>query len=102
MYGLPQARIIANKLLKQCQAKHDYYQVPFMPELLFMSDDFGIKYVGEKYTNHLLIALQQDYTVDNDRSGKLYWGITLQWDYNNRMLDVSVRICIGFTSGLLH
>jgi hypothetical protein len=33
MYGLPQAGILANKLLKQRLAKHGYYEVTHTPGL---------------------------------------------------------------------
>ena len=33
MYGLPQAGILANKLLKERLEVHDYYEVPHMPGL---------------------------------------------------------------------
>jgi hypothetical protein len=33
MYGLLQARILANKLLKKCPAKHGYFEQPNTPGL---------------------------------------------------------------------
>jgi hypothetical protein len=33
MYGLPQAGILANKLLKKCLAKHSYFEQPHTPGL---------------------------------------------------------------------
>jgi hypothetical protein len=33
MYGLPQASILANKLLKFCLAHHEYFEQPHMPGL---------------------------------------------------------------------
>ncbi len=53
MYGLPQAGILANRLLKQCLAKHGYYEVAHTPGLwkhiscpirfTLVVDDFGTK-----------------------------------------------------------
>ena len=53
MYELPQAGILANKLLKERLADHDYYKVPHTPGLYthktcpirftLVVDDFGIK-----------------------------------------------------------
>jgi hypothetical protein len=76
MYGLPQAGILANKLLKQRFAKHGYYEVVHTPGLwkhttrpisfTLIVDDFGIKYVGKEHAEHLLNALRQHYTLDID------------------------------------
>ncbi len=56
IYGLPQAGILANKLLRQRLRPHGYYEVPHMPGLwkhmsnstqfTLTVDDFGVKYIG--------------------------------------------------------
>ena len=68
MYGLPQARILANKLLKKQLALHGYYELPHTPGLFkhilrpvqftLVVDDFGMKYNGTNNVNHLLNALK--------------------------------------------
>ena len=55
-----------------------------------MVDDFGIKYVGDEHFEHLINALKEHYNVTIDKEGKLYCGITLDWDYNKRTLDISM------------
>jgi hypothetical protein len=55
MYGLPQAGILANKLLKTHLTHHGYFEVPHMPGLwkhisrsLWFNlcvNDFGVKYI---------------------------------------------------------
>jgi hypothetical protein len=55
MYGLPQAGIIANQLLKKRLAEFGYFELPHTPGLwkhasrpvqfTLVVDDFGIKYV---------------------------------------------------------
>ena len=70
IYGLPQAGILANNLLKKRLAKIGYFEVPHTPGLwkhitrpiqfTLVVDDFGIKYVGEEQAKHLLGALQKD------------------------------------------
>ncbi|KAL7479933.1 hypothetical protein ACHAW6_007838 [Cyclotella cf. meneghiniana] len=100
MYGLPQAGMLANKLLKQCLAKHGYYKVAHTPGLwkhisrpisfTLVVDDFGIKYIGKEHANHLLNALKEHYTLDIDWEGKLYCGISLNWDYQKRTVDISM------------
>eukprot|EP00804_Cyclotella_cryptica_P023161 CCRYP_000367-RA/>CCRYP_000367-RA protein AED:0.42 eAED:0.42 QI:0/0/0/1/0/0/2/0/214 len=99
-YGLPQSEILANKLLKKQMAKHGYFEVPHTPGLwkhvsrpvqfTLVVDDFGIKYVGDDHFKHLINVLKEHYSVTVDKEGKLYCGITLDWDYNKRTLDISM------------
>jgi hypothetical protein len=99
-YGLPQAGILANKLLKKRLAKHGYFELPHTPGLFkhisrpvqftLVVDDFGIKYVGEDNLQHLLNAIEQDYSISVDRTGGLYCSITLKWNYEQRYLDISM------------
>ena len=59
MYGLLQAGIIANKLLKERLARHGYFEQPHTPGLWkhvsrpvwfnLCVDDFRIKYIGRKH-----------------------------------------------------
>jgi len=100
MYGLPQAGIIANQLLKKRLAKFGYYEMPHTPGLwrhesrpvsfTLVVDDFGIKYVGTEHLEHLLNALKTDYEVSTDYDGALYCGITLKWNYEHRYVDISM------------
>eukprot|EP00804_Cyclotella_cryptica_P007932 CCRYP_019848-RA/>CCRYP_019848-RA protein AED:0.05 eAED:-0.05 QI:0/-1/0/1/-1/1/1/0/1335 len=100
MYGLPQAGILANKLLKQRLAKYGYYEVVHTPGLwkhltrpisfTLVVDNFGLKYVGKEHTDHLLNALKQHYTLDIDWTGSLYCGIALKWDYHNKTVDIAM------------
>jgi hypothetical protein len=72
MYGLPQAGILANKLLEQQLNEHGYRQSPTTPGLwkhekrpisfTLCVDDFGVKYVGQEHAEHLLKVLTQHYT----------------------------------------
>jgi hypothetical protein len=67
MYGLPQAGILANKLLEKRLAKHSYFKQPHTPGLWkhescpvwynLVVDDFGIKYIGKEHLLHLYNAL---------------------------------------------
>ena len=105
MYGLPQAGILANKLLKKRLAKRGYFELPHTPGLwkhvsrpvLFtlVVDDFGVKYVGEQHANHLIESIKKDYTVEVDWDGGLYCGIKLTWDYVNRKVDTAMPTYVG-------
>jgi Reverse transcriptase (RNA-dependent DNA polymerase) len=101
MYGLPQAGMLANKLLKERLAKHSYAECTHTPGLwrhstrpiifALVVDDFGIQYTGIEHAHHLIAALKQDYeAVTTDWKGELFCGITLQWDYDNRIVNLSM------------
>ncbi len=109
MYGLPQAGILANQLLTKRLAPHGYEQCRHTPGLwrhkwrpiLFslVVDDFGIKYVGKQHADHLIHAIEQDYEFSKDWAGQLYCGITLNWDYTKRTVDLSMP---GYVQATLH
>jgi hypothetical protein len=91
MYGLPQAGILANKLLQDRLAKHGYRPVRHTHGLWrhdtrpitfsLVVDDFGVKYVGRDNAQHLHDALNTYYKTSSvDWDGRLYCGITLDWD----------------------
>ena len=98
MYGLPQAGILANKLLKERLLQNDYFEVPHTPGLFWhktrpvwftlVVDDFGIKYVGKEHAQHLLNILKEFYKIEEDWTGSLYCGITLDWHYDQQYVDI--------------
>ena len=100
MYGLPQAGILANKLLKKRLARQGYFEVPHTPGLwrhvtrpvsfTLVVDDFGIKYQGKEHAEHLIRALKEDYALEVDWSGDLYIGISLDWNYEKGYVDISM------------
>ncbi len=108
IYGLPQAGILANKLLRQRLCPHGYYEVAHTPGLwkhitrptqfTLTVDDFGVKYVGREHAQHLIDALRQHYEIEEDWTGKLYCGISLRWDYKRRHVDISMP---GYVDKLL-
>ncbi len=100
VWGLPQAGILANKLLRKQLAPHGYYECVNTPVLWrhtprpiafsLVVDDFGIKYVGKEHANHLIKCLKEKYTLIEDWTSNLYCGITLDWNYAARTLDISM------------
>eukprot|EP00804_Cyclotella_cryptica_P011793 CCRYP_011361-RA/>CCRYP_011361-RA protein AED:0.17 eAED:0.11 QI:0/0/0/0.8/0.25/0.2/5/0/1137 len=100
MYGLPMARALANKLLRERLAPHGYYEVAHTPGLwhhvwrplsfTLVVDDFGVKYVGKQHAQHLIDTLKQHYMLAEDWAGDLYCGIKLDWDYDKRTLIISL------------
>ena len=100
MYGLPQAGLIANELLEKRLATHGYQQNKLVPGLWIHDwrpiqftltvNDFGVKYVGREHAEHLMAALEENYTITHDWKGTLYVGITLDWDYKNGQVHLSM------------
>ncbi len=83
MYGLPQAGILANKLLEkrlnvkgyyQCQhTRHVWHDIMFC----LVVDNFGVKTTATEHITHLKSALEEHYTVAMDWTGSLFCGINL-------------------------
>ena len=101
MYGLPQAGMLANKLLKRRLAKHGYYEVHHTPRywrhvwqpinFTLVVDDFGVGYEDNEHTLHLLQTLcQYNEAVSVDWTGTLYCSITLKWDYLQQTCELSM------------
>ncbi|MBM5801495.1 MAG: hypothetical protein FJ077_11840 [Cyanobacteria bacterium K_DeepCast_35m_m2_023] len=98
MYGLPQAGIIAQELLQERLAKVGYHQSKIIPGLwthetrsicfTLVVDDFAIKYVKKEDADHLLTALQKDYTISIDWEATKYIGLTVEWDYKDRKVHI--------------
>ena len=92
MYGLPQAGILAQKLLEKRLNAAGYHQSQYTPGLwthewrsicfTLVVDDFGVKYVGEEHAQHLLDVVKQYYKVTDDLGkeiqGNKFIGITLE------------------------
>jgi hypothetical protein len=100
MYGLPQAGIIAQKLLEERLSTLGYTQSKVTPGYLkhdwrpisftLVEDDFGVKYIGAEHVQHLLQVLRQHYDIEDDWNGTRYLGITLNWDYSKREVHLSM------------
>ena len=100
MYGLPQAGILANKLLKKRLEPYGYYEVQHTPGLFrhktrpiqftLVVDDFGVKFTNKNDMSHLIDALEEHYEISIDHTGSLYCGITLFWNYKEGYLEISM------------
>ena len=60
-------------------------------------DDFGIKTVSTQHAKHLKATLERHYEVSGDWKGELFCGITLDWDYKKRQVDLSMPTYIQRT-----
>jgi hypothetical protein len=102
VWGLPQAGIFANKLLKKRLAPHGYHECKQTPGLwkhttrpisfTLVVDDFGVKYTpkDKEDINHLIKVIKEKYELTKDWDGDLYCSIRLKWDYHHRTLDISM------------
>jgi hypothetical protein len=109
MYGLPQAGILANELLQRNLAKdgyrptqhthglwkHDTRPISFS----LVVDNFGVKYVGREHAEHLMECIKNNYNIYIDWKGSAYCGLTLEWDYKNRTVDLYMP---GYIKAALH
>ena len=101
MHGLPQAgRIASDALIPVLQAA-GYHQSPLIPGLFkhntrpvwfsLVVDDFGVAHIGKENADHLIDTLKQaNYKITTDGDGATFCGITLEWDYVNRTVDLSM------------
>jgi hypothetical protein len=100
MYGLKQAGLLANQLLQKRLKPFGYYPARHTPGLWLhktkptafslVEDDFDVKYVTTADAHHLRNALLSHYEITTDWNGTVYSGITLDWDYNKRICDISI------------
>jgi Reverse transcriptase (RNA-dependent DNA polymerase). len=99
MYGLKQAGHIAYDQLETHLAKYGYRPTTTQGlwkhetrniSFILVVDDFGIKYTDERDATHLIQALQDLYTVNVNWTGSLYCGLTLQWNYDEKYIDISM------------
>jgi hypothetical protein len=97
-WGLPQAGILANKLLCKQLFPHGYDKCNNTPGLwkhktcsiafTLVVDDFGVEYAGKEHVDHLIWCIKQKYELAKDWTGDLYCGIKLKWDYDLRTLNI--------------
>jgi hypothetical protein len=55
-----------------------------------VADDLGIKYGTRDDIDRLLGVLKQHYDIEIDWKGELYCGIMLDWNYEQRFVDLSM------------
>ena len=53
-------------------------------------DNFGVKYTRQEDVEHLKSVIEQDYTVTADWTGNQNIGITLNWDYKQQRVHLSM------------
>jgi hypothetical protein len=88
IWGLPQAGILANKLLKKRLAPHRYFKCTHMPGLwkhttqpisfTLVADNFGVKYMHQDDIECLIKCIKEKYELTIDWDGNAYCGIHLK------------------------
>jgi hypothetical protein len=109
MCRLPQAGILAKKLLKRNLAKDSYRPTQHTHGLWkhdtrpisfsLVVDDFGVKYVGRENAEHLMECIKKNYNISSDWKGSAYCGLTLEWDYKKGTVDLYMP---GYIKAGLH
>jgi hypothetical protein len=100
MYGLPQAGILANKLLKKCLNAKGYYQCQQTPGLwrhiqhdimcCLVVNDFGVKTTSLDHITHLKTTLKEHYTVTMDWDGLFFCSININWNYTECIVPLNM------------
>ena len=60
------------------------------PNFFLCVDDFGVTYISEADADHLIHSLKEAYEIIIDRKGSNLCGLHLNWDYNNKSVDISM------------
>ena len=91
---------MAYKLLVKRLEIGGYYPIPLTNGLFshrrlptkfaLCVDNFGIKYNSEQDLQHLIATLKKYYDISIDKNGTNYCGLTLQWNYKNGYVDISM------------
>jgi hypothetical protein len=62
-------------------------------------DDLGVKYVGREHAEHLMECMKKNCNIFSDWKGSAYCGLTLEWEYKKRTVDLSIP---GYIKAALH
>ncbi len=53
-------------------------------------DDFGVQYIGKEHVMHLIRVIKEHYKVEEDWEGTQYLGITMDWNFKNHQVHLSM------------
>ena len=71
---------------------------PWVVDTQNKTHQVGIKYLGRDNAKHLQQVLEQQYEITTDWVETKYVGLTLDWDYNNKQVNLSMP---GFVQNAL-
>ena len=100
IHGLLQAGLLLKQLPEQIFEKQEYAQSRFTPVFLkhrwiplvfkLVVNDSRVKNIGKKHTTHIIEVPKEHYEILEDWEGSKYWGLTLDWDYKNKKVHLSM------------
>ena len=100
MYGLKEAAVLAYQQLSRFLALEGYTHVRGTAGLFTHNtrrtaftlcvDDIGVKYCSQEDLAHLLQSLRKHYKLHVDEEGTHYMGLTMNWNYRKRFVDISM------------
>jgi hypothetical protein len=100
MYGLPQAGKVASDILLPRLAKAGYLPAGRIPGLFrhasnsiifcLVVDDFLVQYTNLRDFAHLSYTLKKNYEITTDQLASKFCGITLQWNYAEGHVTLSM------------
>jgi len=89
--------VLANKLLEKRLNRHGTNELPGLwrhdtrlIQFTLVVDNFGVKYINKDDAHHLQQVLEEHYKITMDWDGRRYIGITLDWDYKQRKVHLSM------------
>eukprot|EP00804_Cyclotella_cryptica_P004301 CCRYP_013515-RA/>CCRYP_013515-RA protein AED:0.37 eAED:0.38 QI:0/0/0/1/1/1/2/0/314 len=78
------------KRLPPKQTQPGFWTHDWRPICFALCVDDLVKYVGKVHAEHLINTLTGHYDISTDWDGRRYIGLTLQWDYRNRTVRLSM------------
>ena len=68
-------------------------------KLSLVVNNSGVKYMGNRHAEHLIQTIKDHYQVSMDWQVKRYCGITMKWNYQKQVVDLSMP---GYIQAALH
>ena len=100
MYRLKEAIILTFNNVVQNLAPFEYHPAKYTAGLwkherrkidfTLYVDDFGIKYHNKEDAEHFLNILSTNYEISTDWTGQDYIELTIDWNYPNKYMDISM------------
>ena len=100
MYGLKQAAVLAFDHLVDNIKDFGYEPIPHTigmwkhkarkTTFCLCVDDFGVKHFSKDDAVHLVQALSANYKLSLDWSGTNFFGLHIDWDYDQGYVDISM------------
>jgi hypothetical protein len=66
---------------------------------LLVVDALGVKYVDREHVEHRMACIKKNYNISSDWKRGAYCGLTLDWDYAERTVNLSMP---GYIMASLH